>query len=134
MITLTNMCLIINDKNEILFQDRLKNDWPGLNLPGGHVEVNESIKDSVIREIKEETNLTLFDLEFVNYFEWINTKISNREIVFLFKSNNFKGEIINSLEGKLYWLKIEDLKDKTLSLDLEKILKLYGFDINSLQN
>lgn len=77
MITLTNMCLIINDKNEILFQDRLKNDWPGLNLPGGHVEVNESIKDSVIREIKEETNLTLFDLEFVNYFEWINTKTSN---------------------------------------------------------
>lgn len=134
MITLTNMCLIINDKNEILFQDRLKNDWPGLNLPGGHVEVNESIKDSVIREIKEETNLTLIDLEFVNYFEWINTKISNREIVFLFTSNNFKGEIINSLEGKLYWLKIEDLKDKTLSLDLDKILKLFGFDINSLQN
>ena len=134
MITLTNMCLIINDKNEILFQDRLKNDWPGLNLPGGHVEVNESIKDSVIREIKEETNLTLIDLEFVNYFEWINTKTSNREIVFLFKSNNFKGEIINSLEGKLYWLKIEDLKDKTLSLDLDKILKLFGFDINSLQN
>lgn len=134
MITLTNMCLIINDKNEILFQDRLKNDWPGLNLPGGHVEVNESIKDSVIREIKEETNLTLIDLKFVNYFEWINTKTSNREIVFLFKSNNFKGEIINSLEGKLYWLKIEDLKDKTLSLDLDKILKLFGFDINSLQN
>ena len=134
MITLTNMCLIINDKNEILFQDRLKNDWPGLNLPGGHVEVNESIKDSVIREIKEETNLTLIDLEFVNYFEWINTKTSNREIVFLFKSNNFKGEIINSLEGKLYWLRIEDLKDKTLSLDLDKILKLFGFDINSLQN
>ena len=134
MITLTNMCLIINDKNEILFQDRLKKDWPGLNLPGGHVEVNESITDSVIREIKEETNLTLIDLEFVNYFEWINTKTSNREIVFLFKSNNFKGEIINSLEGKLYWLKIEDLKDKTLSLDLDKILKFYGFDINSLQN
>ena len=134
MITLTNMCLIINDKNEILFQDRLKNDWPGLNLPGGHVEVNESIKDSVIREIKEETNLTLIDLEFVNYFEWINTKTSNREIVFLFKSNDFKGEIINSLEGKLYWLRIEDLKDKTLSLDLDKILKLFGFDINSLQN
>lgn len=134
MITLTNMCLIINDKNEILFQDRLKKDWPGLNLPGGHVEVNESIKDSVIREIKEETNLTLIGLEFVNYFEWINTKTSNREIVFLFKSNNFKGEIINSLEGKLYWLKIEDLKDKTLSLDLDKILKLFGFDIKSLQN
>ena len=134
MITLTNMCLIINDKNEILFQDRLKNDWPGLNLPGGHVEVNESIKDSVIREIKEETNLTLIDLKFVNYFEWINTKTSNREIVFLFKSNNFKGEIINSLEGKLYWLKIEDLKNKTFSLDLEKILKLYGFDIKSSQN
>ena len=134
MITLTNMCLIINDKNEILFQKKKKNDWPGLNLPGGHVEVNESIKDSVIREIKEETSLTLIDLEFVNYFEWINTKTSNREIVFLFKSNNFKGEIINSLEGKLYWLRIEDLKDKTLSLDLDKILKLFGFDIKSLQN
>ena len=33
----TNMCLIYKD-NQILVQERTKSDWPGITLPGGHVE------------------------------------------------------------------------------------------------
>lgn len=42
------MSMIYNDNGNILVQDR-----------GGHLELKESIVDSVIREVKEETNLTL---------------------------------------------------------------------------
>ena len=48
------MCMIYNDKGEILVQMRTKKDWSGLTFPGGHVEDNETLIDSVIREMKEE--------------------------------------------------------------------------------
>jgi len=30
-----NMCMIYDDKGNILVQDRLKKDWPGVTFPGG---------------------------------------------------------------------------------------------------
>ena len=39
-IILTNMVMIYsNDK--ILVQNRVANDWPGINFPGGHVKFDE---------------------------------------------------------------------------------------------
>ena len=60
-IELTNMCLIYDDEH-VLVQEKqgLKEKYKGgLVFPGGHVEANESLLDSVIREIKEETGLTI---------------------------------------------------------------------------
>ncbi len=53
-VELTVLCLIHRNGNYLL-QNRLKDDWKGLALPGGHIEKNESIIDAVIREMKEET-------------------------------------------------------------------------------
>ena len=57
---LTNMCLLKKD-NQILVQERIKDDWPGLTFPGGHVEKGEGLKDAMIREFKEETGITLLN-------------------------------------------------------------------------
>ena len=50
LVTLTNLCMITKG-DEILVIDRQKKDWPGFTFPGGHVEDDESIVDSVIREV-----------------------------------------------------------------------------------
>ncbi|MFZ1540441.1 MAG: NUDIX domain-containing protein, partial [Enterococcus aquimarinus] len=55
----TNMCMVYNEQGQILVQDRKKQDWPGITFPGGHVEKGESFVGSVIREVKEETGLTI---------------------------------------------------------------------------
>lgn len=47
--------IIVNDKGEILLQSRADNDRWG--LPGGRQELGERFEDTVIREVKEETNL-----------------------------------------------------------------------------
>lgn len=57
-VILTNMCMVYNG-NKVLVQDRLNRNWKGLAFPGGHVEKHESFTDAVIREVKEETGLTI---------------------------------------------------------------------------
>ena len=62
-IKLTIMCMVYKDDGSFLVENRLKKDWPGLTFPGGHVEDDEMIEDAVIREMKEETGLTLKSIE-----------------------------------------------------------------------
>ena len=52
----TVLCMVY-DGNKILLQDRVKKDWKGVTLPGGHVEHEEPFTTAVIREIYEETCL-----------------------------------------------------------------------------
>ena len=58
-VELTTLCMIRNQKNEILVQERQKKDWPGWTFPGGHVEKNEGMETAMVRELLEETGLVL---------------------------------------------------------------------------
>ena len=53
-----NMCMI-RDGEKVLVLDRKNPDWPGITFPGGHVEKEESFVDAIIREVYEETGLTI---------------------------------------------------------------------------
>jgi nucleoside triphosphatase len=61
---------VFNPNGELLLLKSHK--WPGQYVvPGGHIELGESIEDAVRRETKEETGLDVFDLEFILFQEFI---------------------------------------------------------------
>lgn len=111
---LTNMCMIC-DGNKILVQDRVNPDWPGLTFPGGHVEPKESFVESVIREVKEETNLDIEDVKLCGMKQWTHEEEDYRYLVFLFKTDNFKGELKASDEGNVFWIDKKDLHNYVLA-------------------
>ncbi len=123
----TNICLIYKD-NQILVQERTKKDWPGLTFPGGHVERDENFYDSVIREVKEETNLTLLNPILCGIEEYKQTDDEDRYVMLFYKCNEFEGELKSSKEGKVFWINREDLNKYELSLDLDRILKIMESD------
>lgn len=55
---IVNMCMVYKD-GLVLVQDKVHDEWGGLTFPGGHVEKDESFTDAVIREVLEETGLTV---------------------------------------------------------------------------
>jgi len=61
---------IFNQAGDLLLLKSHK--WPGnYVVPGGHVELGERLEDAVIRETKEETGLDIYDLEFINFQQFI---------------------------------------------------------------
>lgn len=120
-VELTVLCLIYRD-NQYLLQDRVKNDWKGFTLPGGHVEKGESIVDAVIREMKEETGLTILNPKLCGVKQFpIN---DGRYIVFLFCTDKFSGEVISSDEGKMQWINKDELSDVNCVEDFNELLQV----------
>ena len=123
---LTVLCLIRRD-NEYLLQDRIKKDWKGFTLPGGHVEPGESIVDAVVREMKEETGLTVEHPKLCGVKQFplkSDGDEDGRYLVFLFVADKFSGEVISSEEGAMHWVKIEDLPKVNLVNDFTELLEV----------
>lgn len=125
-IILTNMCLIENPvTKEVVVIHRVK-DWCGIAFPGGHIEDGEPIVPSVIREVKEETNLDIFNLEFCGIRNWYDPTINERNIVFMFKTASYQGILNeNSVEGKLEWRRLDTIKKEEYASGLDEELGIF---------
>lgn len=126
-VVITNICLIYKD-DKILVQERTKKDWPGLTFPGGHVEKNENFHDAVIREVKEETGLTLLKPILCGIEEFKQLNKEDRHLILYYKCNKFKGRLKSSNEGKVFWITRDEFKKANLSLDLDRMLKIMESD------
>ena len=89
---------MIYDGDRVLVQNRIKS-WKGIAFPDGCIENHESIVDSVVREINEETGLTINHVELCHIKLWFKDGIRN--VYFLFKTSCFEGDLIFTYEGKI---------------------------------
>ena len=114
--------IFVNDKKEILLF--LRDDKPGLpyrnmwDVPGGHVEENETPKECIIREMKEEMNLDLKDFQLL-----CQTEFDDRIEYTYWKKVNLNIAEINLMEGQyLKWFTRKEAVDTELAYGFNEIV------------
>lgn len=131
---LLNMCMVVHpDTGAVLVQDKLNSRWSGLTFPGGHVEAGESFSQSVRREVKEETGLSIRGERLSGVVHWCDRTTGDRRVIFLYRASQFEGELIGeSEEGKVFWMELSDMiKSPRLSDGISDYLKLLLHEENS---
>ena len=111
---LTTLCYIEQDKKYLmLHRTKKENDqnhdkWIGI---GGKFEHDESPDECLLREVREETGLTLVNYEFRGIVTFVSDEWET-EYMHLFTATGFEGELIECNEGNLEWV------DKTAIFEL----------------
>ena len=123
-VTLTNMCMIKDGNNVLVQNKKLDDHFTGITFPGGHVEPHEPITDSVIREVWEETGLTIEHPTLVGIKEWMEED-GDRYIVFLFTADTFSGTLHSSVEGEVFWIPLNALADQPCIWHMDHMLKVF---------
>ncbi len=123
----TCLCMVEGPDGSILVQDRVSEDWPGVTFPGGHVERGESFVGAAIREVYEETGLTVNSPRLCGIKQF-QTKRDERYVVALFRADSYAGKLRSSDEGEVFWVKKEKLKDLKLAKDFLDMLKVFLSD------
>ena len=118
---LTVLCLL-EDGDRILLLNRVKPDWRGYALPGGHVEPGESFVDAVIREMKEETGLTVIQPRLCGVKQFPIP--GGRYVVLLFKATEYHGRVVSSEEGTVEWLEYSRLGEIPVVADFEDLIRV----------
>lgn len=108
---LTTLCYIEKDGQFLmLHRNKKENDqsqgkWLGV---GGKLEADETPEECMLREVYEETNLTLNSYKYRGLVTFISN-VYETEYMFIYTSNDYKGEIKECSEGTLEWVKFEDI-------------------------
>ena len=125
---LCNMCMITDPAGLVLVQERLpkpSNAWSGLTFPGGHVEPGENVVASVIREVQEETGLSVSNLQNCGYIQWYNPDRQSQYFVFLFKTSSYSGELKGSAEGNVKWMTLDEMLAGPLAPNMKQYLSVF---------
>lgn len=122
-VTLTNMCMI-TDGTRVLVQNRVDPDWSGYTFPGGHVEPGESFTDAVIREVQEETGLTIEAPRLCGIKDWPEDD-GSRYMVLLYRAERFSGTLVSSGEGEVSWVELDELRSLPLADSMENMLRVF---------
>lgn len=124
-IELTNMCMLQREDGCVLVQNHHDPEWGGLTFPGGHVEPGESLVDSVIREMREETGLTIRHPRLVGTKSWMQRDGSGRYLVLLYTAVEYEGELRSSEEGDVRWMTLDEMRAGNLADDMELYFDVY---------
>ena len=122
LVCFTNMCMIRDNKGNVLALDKVNDSYTGTTFPGGHVEPNETFHQSIIREVWEETGLQIKNPKFSGLYHWHKDGIHH--VITLYQADTFSGRLISSEEGQVYWISLEELKTRKLADGMEYVLRM----------
>ena len=133
-VILATLCYVRKDRQTLmLYRNKKKNDihegkWNGL---GGKFLPGESPEECVIREVKEESGLSLQEPYLRGHITFPEFDGVNDWNVFIFTTYNYKGSLIDSHEGELEWINDERILQLNLWPGDRIFLKwLYNEDNN----
>ena len=115
MVKLATICYVDNGKDWLMLHRNKKvNDvhagkWIGV---GGKLEPGETPEDCAIREVKEETGLTVKKLELKGIITFPEFTPDNDWYTYVFKVTDFEGDLIDCQEGTLEWVPYAEIPQK----------------------
>jgi len=110
----STLCYLENARGEYLMLHRVKkkkdvnqDKWIGV---GGKFEGDESPDECLLREVREETGVTLTDWRFRGVVTFLTDGGWEGEFMYLFTATGWEGEFVESCsEGDLEWVAKEDV-------------------------
>lgn len=116
LMILATLCYVKHDgKTLMVYRNKKPNDihkgkWNGL---GGKFEAGETPEQCVVREVFEESGLSIHSPKMCGLLMFPNFK-GNDWYVFVFTATEFDGELTESPEGKLEWILDEKIQGLNL--------------------
>lgn len=110
---LTTLCYLEKEDSYLMMhrvkkqKDINKDKWVGV---GGHFEADESPEECLLREVKEETGLTLTDYRLRGIVTFM-TDVWQTEYMFLYTARGFTGTLTDCNEGTLEWVPKKKVKE-----------------------
>ena len=130
--------IITNGDGDVFIARRKKDDFMGgyYEIPGGNSESGETIYDTLVREIKEETNLNIKGIiSYVNYFDYVSDSgKKSRQFNFVVEVESIDNIILT--EHDYYeWLKLDNIeKINKISNEVKGVLMIYRFNLLNSKN
>jgi 8-oxo-dGTP diphosphatase len=112
--------VLFNDDNQVLLTKRSNTGFMDgyYGLPSGHLEQGETISEALVRESKEEVNITPINFEFMRVNHRKASADNQRDYIdFYFITNDYEGELINLEPEKcseLKWCDVNELPDNII--------------------
>lgn len=134
-IMLTAVTCILYDKNTkcLLLEKRSDNgQWC---VPGGAIELGESLEQALIREVKEETSLDISNPKLIDVKANVHMIYPNHDEVYytdvLYEVTEFSGTLKHDEESTdLRWFKINELPENIMSTQIDFITNFVN-NVNS---
>ena len=130
---LTTICYIEQYGNYLMLHrtkkenDQSHDKWLGV---GGKFDKDESPDECILREVKEETGLTLTSYQLRGVMTFVSD-IWETEYMFIYTADEFEGELAECSEGDLQWIKKTEVMNLKLwegdKIFLKKLIDGDGF-------